>query len=77
MGVRSLKTGVVLARKDGAARSCVVPLCSTHHREGPDSVHRLGHGDFEYTHRLWGTNGVPDLMQIAWSLMAAYIAGED
>jgi hypothetical protein len=29
-----------------------IPLCSAHHRENPDSYHRLGEKDFQHAHHI-------------------------
>jgi hypothetical protein len=36
-----------------------IPLCSAHHREDPDSYHRLGEERFQHQHRL----NLPELVR--------------
>jgi hypothetical protein len=43
-----------------------VPLCSGHHRENPDSYHRLGEQEFSHTHGIDLQGLVPELRSRFW-----------
>ena len=43
---RSEKTGLPLPRRIGINKAAVIPLCSSHHRTGPDAAHNFGESDW-------------------------------
>jgi hypothetical protein len=47
-----------------------IPLCSAHHRENPDSYHRLEE-KFSHTHRIDLQGLVPELQSRFWLRYAA------
>ena len=44
-----------------------IPLCSGHHRESPDSHHRLGEKKFSHTHGIDLHGLVPELRSRFWA----------
>lgn len=46
------KTGLALARRDGLNQWAVIPLCDKCHREGPESIHKIGEDAFFEKHHI-------------------------